>query len=134
MESWREVWRKSFAKILPLDGLESLAEALRNDDERLKQGNTTCPPPLECARDFPCEGACALGWTQFKGDPTATVGEVEDHFAAMCFQADQAIGEMAACRWFLNFFDDTPRDRMRAELLPEVELAIETRKQSLIGV
>ena len=130
MESWREVWRKAFGRVLPLAGLRALADALRDDDPRLRQGNTTCPPPLMCVSDWPCEGACALGFTGWQNadDPLATVGEVEEHFAAMCFQADQLLGEPAGCGWFLNWFDDTPRDVMRADLLPEVERAIAERE------
>lgn len=133
MESWREVWRKGFAKVLPLDGLESLREALVNNDCRLKQGITTQPPPLMCVQDWPCEGSCALGWTKYKGGG-ATVDEVERHFSKACFDADQLLGEPAACRWFLNWFDDTPRDQMRRELLAEVELAIAARTPQTVGV
>jgi hypothetical protein len=49
------------------------------------------------------------------------VGQVEEHFARCCYQADQNLGEPAACRWFLNWFDAAPRDEMRRELLAEVE-------------
>ena len=35
--------------------------------------------------------------------------------------------EPAACRWFLNWYDDTPRDEVRRELLAEVELALAER-------
>jgi hypothetical protein len=127
MESWREVWRKGFAKVLPLAGLEALADAIRRDDPRLIQGATTTPPPVMCVEDWPCEQTCGLGWTRF-GVTSSTVGEVSEHFSEMCRRADNLIGEPAACRWFLNWFDDTPRATMRAELLPEVELAIAERK------
>ena len=55
------------------------------------------------------------------------VGQVEEHFARCCFEADQRLGEPAACRWFLNWFDDAPRTDMRRELLAEVELALADR-------
>jgi hypothetical protein len=128
MESWRRAWREGFGKVLPLDGLKSLAEALRVDDERLHQGATTTPPPLMCVEDWPCEGADAIGWTKFKGDTRVTVGEVERHFQKMCFDADTSLGGPAECRWFLNWFDDTPRDAMRRELLAEVERSIRERE------
>jgi hypothetical protein len=35
------------------------------------------------------------------------------------------VGHPAACRWFLNAWDETPRDEMIRLLLPEVELALE---------
>lgn len=115
--------------MMPLDGLESLLVALVTDDKRLIQGTTSCPPPLMCVQDWPCEGSCALGWTFYKGGDV-TVGEVEEHFAAMCFQADQMIGEIAGSRWFLNWFDDTPRDQMRRELIPEVIRAVFARRSN----
>jgi hypothetical protein len=91
------------------------------------QGATTTPPPLLCVQDWPVEACCALGFCGWQGEALCTVGEVEEHFAKCCFEADQRLGEPAACRWFLNWFDDTPRDDMRRELLAEVELALTDR-------
>jgi hypothetical protein len=128
MESWRLVWRQGFAPVLSTAGLEALREALVLDDPRLMQGSTTCPPPLICVQDWPVEGACALGFCGWQGDGLATVGQVEEFFAQACFEADARLGEPAACRWFLNWFDDTPRDQMRAELLAEVERELANRQ------
>lgn len=128
MESWRIVWREGFAPNLSLLGLQALATALEKDDPRLLQGSTTSPPPLMCVQDWPVEGADAIGLTGWLGDGLTTVGEVEEHFARVCFQCDQLLKEPAACRWFLNFFDETPRTAMRRELLAEVKLAIEGRQ------
>ena len=61
------------------------------------------------------------------GTGLETVGEVEEFFARICFEADQRLGEPAACRWFLNWFDDTPRAEMRREMLAEIELALADR-------
>lgn len=127
MKSWRQVWRDGFVPVLPTKGLQELATALRTDDPRLMQGSTTTPPPLMCVQDWPVEAACALGYCGWQGDSLESVGEVEEFFARACFEADQRLGEPAACRWFLNWFDDTPRDVMRAELLAEVELALTDR-------
>lgn len=124
MESWRTVWREGFVPSFNLRGLESLRDALVNDDTILVQGATTMPPPLMCVQDWPIEAACAIGLCGWKGNGLETVGEVEEFFARCCFEADKRLGEAAACRWFLNWFDDTPRDEMRRELLAEVELAI----------
>ncbi len=127
MESWRIVWRDGFVPVLSTVGLMSLRDALRSDDPRLVQGATTTPPPLMCVQDWPVEACCALGYCGWQGDALHTVGEVEEHFAKCCFEADQRLGEPAACRWFLNWFDDTPRSEMRRELLAEVELALADR-------
>jgi hypothetical protein len=127
MESWRLVWREGFAPVISTTGLRALREALQADDLRLTQGSTTTPPPLMCVQDWPVEAACALGFCGWQGEDLSTVGEVEEFFARVCFEADQRLGEPAACRWFLNWFDDSPRDVMRQELLSEVNLALAER-------
>jgi hypothetical protein len=127
MESWRLVWREGFVPVLPTTGLLALRDALQSDDPRLTQGSTTTPPPLLCVQDWLVEAACALGFCGWQGDGLGTVGEVEEFFARVCFEADQRLGEPAACRWFLNWFDDTPRDEMRRELLDEVDEALAAR-------
>jgi len=80
-----------------------------------------------CVQDWPVEAACALGFCGWQGERLETVGDVEEYFARCCFEADTRLGEAAACRWFLNWFDDTPRDDMRRDLLAEVELALADR-------
>src|SRR5437899_12916665 len=121
MESWRKVWRDGFAPILPTAGLEALREALANDDPRLAQGSTTTPPPLMCVQDWPVEAACAVGFCAWQGEGLETAGEVEEFFARACFEADPRIGVPAACRYFLSWFDDTPRLAMRSIPLTGVE-------------
>jgi hypothetical protein len=68
-----------------------------------------------------------VGFCAWKGDGLETVAEVEEFFARVCFEADQVLGEPAACRWFLNWFDETPRDEMRRQLLPEVNRVLAQR-------
>jgi hypothetical protein len=134
MESWRKVWREGLLPFISTKGLEALRDGLIADDARLTQGSTTTPPPLMCVQDWPVEAACTLGYSGWKGDGLETVGEVEEHFARMCFECDNRMGEPAACRWFLNWFDDTPRDEMRRELLAEVELALAQREPQSPGL
>jgi hypothetical protein len=127
MESWRKVWREGLAPQLSTAGLEALRRALLNNDPRLLQGATTTPPPLRCVHDWPVEAACVLGFCGWQGDGLETVGEVEEFFARACFEADQRLGEPAACRWFLNWFDDTPREEMARLLLAEVSRELAQR-------
>lgn len=144
MESWKIVWRDGFLPSLSTTSLEKLRDALHNDDCRLTQGSTTTPPPLMSVQDFPVEAACALGFCYVaenggfaeidsSGNQTnpdaATVGQTEALFARCCFEADQRLGEPAASRWFLNWFDDTNRDLMRIELLGEAERALALRAE-----
>ena len=130
MESWRKVWRDGLAPLISTAGLEALATALCNDDARLLQGATTTPPPLQCVQDWPVEGACALGYCGWVGDGLETVAEVEEYFARLCFEVDQRLGEPAACRWFLNWFDETPREEMRRLLLAEVNRSLAQRQSA----
>lgn len=130
MESWRLTWRDGFAPILSTKGLEALADGLRNDDPRLTQGSTTTPPPLMCVQDWPVEAACLLGYCGWQGEGLEKVGQVEEFFAKACFEADQLLGQPAACRHLLNWYDDAPREEMRKELLAEVELALAARKEA----
>jgi hypothetical protein len=116
MQSAELIWKQGFQPSISTDGLKALYTALVTDDRRLTQGSTTTPPPLMCVRDWPVEAACAIGFCGWQGDGLQTVGEVEEYFAKACYKADQVMGEPAACRWFLNYFDDSPRDQMRAEL------------------
>lgn len=127
LPTWQHTFRNGFAPNILTAGLEALAHALRVDDPRLIQGQTTQPPPLMYVQDWPVEAACATGLCGWLGGLLETVGEVEEYAARIWFEADQRLGEPAACRWFLNWFDDTPRDEMRRELLAEVEREIALR-------
>ena len=133
MESWRKVWREGLAPLLSTEGLEALSRALTSDDPRLLQGATTTPPPLQCVQDWPVEAACGVGYCGWQGDGLETVAEVEEFFARVCFEVDQRLGEPAACRWFLNWFDETPRDEMRRLLLAEVSRALAARRSDPDG-
>lgn len=127
MEAWRIVWREGFAPGLSVAGLRALRDALASDDPRLQQGRTTDPPPLTCVQEWPCEGACAVGFAGWRGEKLETIGQVEEYFARLCYDADIRVREQAACRHFLNWFDEAPRDVMRAELIAEIDLALSGR-------
>jgi hypothetical protein len=133
MDSWRRVWREGVAPLVSTEGLEALRHGLASDDARLIQGATTTPPPLACVQDWPVEAACGLGFCGWQGDGLETVAEVEEFFARMCFEIDQRLGEPAGCRWFLNWFDETPRDEMRRQLLAEVNRSLAFRRDEIDG-
>jgi hypothetical protein len=130
MEGWQKVWREGVTPLLSTAALEALRQALMHDDARLLQGATTSPPPLQCVQDWPVEAACALGFCGWQGEKLETVAEVEEYFARMCFEIDQRLGEPAACRWFLNWFDETPREQMREQLLAEVNRSLAQRRSA----
>ena len=128
METWRNVWRTGFAPVLSTPGLDALRSALLHDDPRLTQGATTLPAPVQSTLEWPAEGACGIGFCGWQGDGKETVGEVEESFSRACYEADVRLGEPAACRWFLNWYDDVPRHEMRRGLLAEVSRELARRE------
>lgn len=130
LPSWKTVLRDGFWKARDDRGelfvrdsdLGVLLDGLLKDDIRLMQGLTTTPPPMQCTIEWPCEGACFIGYVGWLGHGLATVRECEEFFAALCFAVDQLIGEPAVCRYTLNQFDDLPRDEMRREFAAEIRL------------
>lgn len=129
MESWRKVFRDGFAPLVSDAGLDALLQGLRIDAPQLIQGATTTPPPLACVQDWEPEGACLVGYCGWQGDGLTTVGEVEEYFACMCYEIDKRVGEAAGCRHLLNWWDDTPRDEARRELIAECEREVHRRWQ-----
>lgn len=135
MEPWRYVWRQGFAPLLSVRQLEALQVALERDDPRLVQRATTVPCPIALNAKELVEAACAIGYCGWhEDDQPATVGTVEERFAELCFRADQKLGAPAACRHFLNAFDDMPRPIIFRELLAEVRLALRERETNATAV
>jgi len=128
MQPWQKAWRDGLAPELSTAALIALQQALRTDDPRLLQGVTTLPPPLQCIRDWAVEGACALGFCGWQGDGLRTVEQVERYFAKIRANTDDRLGGAPPCRAFLNWFDDTPRDQMRRQLLNEVTRELTQRQ------
>jgi hypothetical protein len=122
---WRRVFRRGFAPALGLRRLKVLADGLRANDPRLIQGMTCNPSGTgQPESGLPPEGACAVGYACWQAFGLLTTGEIENEFARRCLECDSLLGELVGCRWFLNWFDETPRELAIAELLPEVEAAI----------
>ena len=127
MESWRFVWRNGFAPLLSTSGLDALRKALKRDDPRVLQGETTAPLAVNANRFRKLEGCCALGYCAWRGEGLDSVGEIDQQFGELCAEADSRLGEPAASRHFLNWYDDAPRDAMRSGLLTEVERTLRER-------
>jgi hypothetical protein len=100
---WIRVWRDGFVPLLSGAGLRALQEALLRDDRRLLQSAACLPMPTVAGRDRAVQGACALGWCGWQGDGLQTVGQVESYVERLCRDADAALSEPAACRYFLNW-------------------------------
>lgn len=85
------------------------------------------PPPLHCVRDWPVEAACGIAYCGWQGDDLNLTEMVNEYFAEKCFRCDALLNEPAGCRWFLNWFDETPRAEMRAALAAEVAAELQRR-------
>jgi hypothetical protein len=125
--AWRRVWRLGIAPKLYTGGLLALRRALVTSDPELVQGVITEPAPFGHLGDFPVTAACAVAYAGWKGEKLETVAEVEEFFARVCSYADQTLGEPAAIRYFIDWFDETPADRMRLALLAEVTAELRRR-------
>jgi len=128
--SWQKVWRDGIAPQLSSAALEALASGLAVDDPTLLQGATTEPSPLQCCQNWPVTGACGITYAGWKGDHLEQVADAEAYFGRVCFQCDQALGEPAAVRYFVNWFDETPRSEMRRQLLAEVQQSLARRQKA----
>jgi hypothetical protein len=127
MNSWQFAWRNGIAPQLSTAGLEALAKALADDDKALIQNASIFPPPLQCVADWPVEAACSICLAGWKGDGLKTVGEVEEYFALVCYEAGNRLGDPSGARYFLNWHDETLRADLRSQLLPEVQRELARR-------
>lgn len=130
MESWRHVFREGVVPSLGNDELAALRKALEEDDNALLQGATTSPPPLHYVQDWPVEAACPLAYVGWKGKGLNIVAAVEEAFAQLCFDCDERLTEPEAVRWFLNWWDESPRNAARRQLLKEVNLVLKQREET----
>lgn len=127
---WQVAWREGFLPGISTQALEALRDALERDDQRLMQGGTCYPSPMAWnAKSWPVGAACAVGYCGWhNGEGIGSVEEVEEFFARLCYDADQRLGEPAGCRYFLNWFDEKPRDFVFTHLLAEVLQNLEDRE------
>lgn len=126
--SWQVMFRKGFMPQWSTETLQSVRALLLADDVRIIQGKTTLPPPLLCHQDWPVEACDVIAYCSTPDAFDATVGECEEGFARACFSADNTVGEPAACKWFLDWFDLHPRPQVFAELLAEIDAELRRRQ------
>jgi hypothetical protein len=127
METWKRVFRDGISPQLTAGQLERLRDALANDDVRLVQWAVCSPPAVPSFAGLRVEAACAIGYCGWQGEGLQTVGEVSAFFLRVCDGTDAKLGEPAAVRYFLDWFDDAPREVMRRELLAEVRAELARR-------
>lgn len=128
MEKWRSVLRRGFLPGISTQALTELLGMVRADDSRIVQEMTTNPPAWPLTEDRPVEQACIIGCAGML-EGCNTVGRVSDYFGRKCAEADLRIGEAAGCRWFLNWFDETPRVDVMVALAEEIERELANRQE-----
>ena len=124
MNGWKRAWRSGIAPLLTHDGLMALKAALETDDPRLVQGTTTEPLPIALFSDEAVAGACAVGFCLWQSGGADRVGALHAAFRRLCASADDLLDEALGTIAFLNWFDETPRDDMRRELLAEIDMLV----------
>jgi hypothetical protein len=129
LPSWQHVWREGVAPCLSLAQLTALRDGLACDSKGIIQGRTT-KPSVFWTQHSKVGAACVLGYCGWVGDGLETVGEVLKFFIRLCGQIDQRLNHPIDRRFFINFVDHTPRAKMIAALLPEVERSIAERSES----
>jgi hypothetical protein len=123
LSEWTRVWRVGVVPQLTRDNLVALRDALQSNDPRLMQGGTTYPPPLPNVQDWRCESCCLVAFPGFS-DGLTTAGELNTYFAEACHRADLALGEPAAIRHLLHFWDNGSRADVFAALIAELDAAL----------
>jgi hypothetical protein len=134
-ERWRIAWRDCIAPLMSERALKVLAEALETDDQRLVQSGTVVPDGHPMLAEREPTGACAIGLMGWLGYELRTAEKVIDFFERTSERAihnaillAQDRGEdnkqqrtgAAMMGDFLEWFDSSPRDQMRFDLLQEV--------------
>jgi len=130
----RIVFEEGFAPQFSTETLILFQYALEENSDKIVQGSTTVPFPMLCLHDWPISGADAIGslvWQQqYDWAEGITVGDVEEGFARACFECDKAMNEPAACRYFINWFDEGNRGEVFAELSKWIDDIITERRKA----
>jgi hypothetical protein len=131
--AWQRVFRQGLLPDVSTKALHAFRQALAEDSPLLIQGATMNPPELQCVTDWTVEGACGLCWLAANGTkPNAfTVGELERLFMEAAWECDQRLGELGAIRYWLNWYDDAPREQMQTALLAEIDRELAERERQV---
>jgi len=130
----RIVFEKGFAPQFSTETLILFQYALEENSDKIVQGSTTVPAPSLALSDWPCQSACAIGslaWEQQYGwEDGVTVSEIDEAFIASAMKCDALMNEQAACRYFLNWFDEGDRATVFAELSKWIDDIITERRKA----
>lgn len=127
MRDWQRAWR-GFSERFSTESLRALALALEADDQRIQQGVSVYPVPVQCEGAEPPEWVDPVAWCHWVGGGLRTAVEVHEAFGAACFHCDQFIGTNSASGWWCHWWDANPRGEVFAELLAEVRQQLYERE------
>jgi hypothetical protein len=124
--AWQIVLRKGIIPFVDIAALEALRRALEQDSDELITGQTMQPPQLRAFEDVHVQKACPLCHAILGGRPlsSVTTRQLDELFAAACYQCDLTMGEPQSVRYLLNAIDEWSRQDLIKNLLPEVNAAI----------
>ena len=128
MEPWRLIFRRGFAPLLSNSALNALQDGLKQDDPALVQGCVVVRRPVPGCWDLAAVVLGLLAYVGREGEGLFSVFEVSEFHERLKEAAAQKLGQMDAATLFLNWFDKTPRDLMRKNLLQETHLELRKRK------
>jgi hypothetical protein len=128
MEPWRYIFRRGFAPLLSNSALNALQDGLKQDDPALVQGCVVFPKPMPGFWELPAAAVGLLAYVGREGEGLFSVFEVSEFHDRLKEAAAQKLGQMEAATLFLDWFDKTPRDIMRKNLLQETHLELRKRK------
>lgn len=129
VKPWQYAWRKGFLPQFNGQDLSILLEAVENNSKCLIQGQTTDPFPFTFLSEEKVCGACAISYIGWQSRGMELVGDVEGFFARACHECDMLLGESGGCRYFLNWFDETPTEEAFSELAKEMKNNILTMER-----
>lgn len=115
IESWRRVWRDgfvpSFVDVLGKEraalGVQLLHRALKGRDPAVRQGVTTFPGGSADLEG--CSPEVYVAWVStVSSSPKWSCQAGDAMFGALCVSCDGRVGMERACRFFMNWWDETP--------------------------
>ena len=131
MLQWKQVWRNGISPALTTKELVILQKGLISDDPKLIQGKTI-NIFVEHESEAPVRviGACALAYCGWIGSNLETMTDVLQTFNDTCTRIAIHLKTTIGFIPFVKWFDNTPREQMRQELLEEVNIELERRGSS----
>lgn len=130
MEQWRRYFRHGIAPLVENAQLEYVLGILKSDSEKMCQGDTVILRKVIAESgltyyhgDLPPVSGCFVSLIHMS-DEKLTANEVDAKFGPFLCRVGLNHGLSSH---FINWFDDSPREEVRRELIAEIELVLDAR-------